>query len=164
LFKATHCSWINCSFFQTPRSFHDGLALVHLHGSNYYPSMAQLHSNILHSSKCHHHHLSFHPSSFIMSTMCVVIYSNLVVSSFNLSAKLADFVGESLDLSMVLITKLPLLILWLSWLYFVILIFIYIIILMDSSSLLIYGLWFLPINWFLYLKNLHLICNKLVWF
>jgi hypothetical protein len=65
---------------------------------------------------------------------------------------------------MVLITKLPLLILWSLWRSFIIFIFIYIIIFMDSSSLLIYGLWFLRINWFLYLKKLHLICNKLVWF
>jgi hypothetical protein len=76
LLKATHRFWINCSFFQAPHSFHDGLAPVHPHGSNYYPSMAKIHSNILHSSKCHHHHLSLHPSSFIMSTMCVVVYSN----------------------------------------------------------------------------------------
>jgi hypothetical protein len=29
---------------------------------------------------------------------------------------------------------------------------------------LIYGLWFLRVNWFLYLTSLHLRCNKLVWF
>jgi hypothetical protein len=105
-----------------------------------------------------------HPSSFIIATMCVVIYSDLIISSFNLSVESTNFAGESSYLSMVLITKLPLLILWSLWRYFIILIFIYIIIFMDSSSLLIYGLWFLRINWFLYLKKLHLICNKLVWF
>jgi len=83
LFKITHCFKINCSFFQAPCSFRDGLTPVHLHGSNYYPSMVQMHSNIFHSSKCHHHHISFHPSSFIMSTMCVVIYSDLLRLSFS---------------------------------------------------------------------------------
>jgi hypothetical protein len=162
LFKATHCFCINCSFFQTPHSFHDDLALVHPHGNNYYPLMARMHFDIIHSSKCHHHHLSLHPSSFIISTICVVVYFDLIISSFNLSTELVDFISEPSYLSMILITKLPLLILWLLWHYFVI--FIYIIILMDSFSSLIYGLWFLPINWFLYFENLHLRCNKLVWF
>jgi hypothetical protein len=56
-FEATCCFCINFSFFQAPHSFHDGLVLVHPHGSNYCPSMVQMHYNILHSSKCHHHHL-----------------------------------------------------------------------------------------------------------
>jgi hypothetical protein len=51
LFKATRCFYINCSFFQAHCSFHDGLAPIHPHGSNYYPSMVQMHINILHSSK-----------------------------------------------------------------------------------------------------------------
>jgi hypothetical protein len=70
LFRASHCFCINCLFFfQTPHSFHDGHILLHPQGSRYYPPMGWMHSNILHSSICHCHHLPFHPSS---SLPCVL--------------------------------------------------------------------------------------------
>ncbi len=53
---------------------------------------------------------------------------------------------------------------WLMWHYFVVCIFIYITIIIDSFSWFICLLWFFLVNRCLHFKNLHLIFNKFVWF